>query len=62
MNNVIIFWLIIFALSALVFFAIAAVVTVKGFADLRILLRYSEQGSEPQSELENGEEKQNKNG
>jgi len=34
-------WLIIFALSAILFFTIAGVVAVKGMADLKKLLRYS---------------------
>ncbi len=42
MNNGVIIWLIIFALAAASFFVIAAIVTVKGFADLRALLRHSE--------------------
>ena len=32
-------WLIIFAISAATFFIIAAIVTVKGFSDLKDLLR-----------------------
>ncbi len=42
MSNGVIFWLITFALSAVCFFVIAAIVTVKGSADLRTLLRHSE--------------------
>jgi hypothetical protein len=38
MNTAGIVWLAIFALSAVTFFAVAAVVTVKGFSDLRHLL------------------------
>ncbi|MCA1603247.1 MAG: hypothetical protein LC776_16960 [Acidobacteria bacterium] len=32
-------WMIIFAISAAAFFIVAAIVTIKGFADLRDLLR-----------------------
>ncbi len=35
------FWLVLFALSAMLFFAIAAVVAVRGSGDLRELLRKS---------------------
>ena len=34
-------WLIIFALAAILFFGIAAVVAVKGLGDLQKLLRFS---------------------
>ena len=34
-------WLLVFAVSAALFFLIAAVVSVKGFSDLRGLLRHS---------------------
>ncbi len=47
MNKGVIFWLIIFALSAICFFVIAAIVTVKGLADLRALLRHSEREDKP---------------
>jgi len=47
MNNGVIAWLIIFALSAAGFFIIALIVSVKGFADLRTLLRHSEQRDKP---------------
>ncbi|HYN25068.1 MAG TPA: hypothetical protein VES69_08475 [Pyrinomonadaceae bacterium] len=33
------FWMIIFAISAAAFFIVAAIVTIKGFSDLRDLLR-----------------------
>ena len=36
------FWMIIFVVSALLFFGIAAVVMVKGFADLRNLLHHTQ--------------------
>lgn len=42
MNNGVLLWLIIFALSAACFFIIALVVSVKGIKDLRDLLRHSE--------------------
>ncbi len=35
MNNGVIIWLVIFAIAAAGFFVIAAIVSVKGFADLR---------------------------
>jgi len=38
-------WLTIFAVSAIVFFVIAAGVSIRGLADLRALLRQSEQVS-----------------
>jgi hypothetical protein len=41
-----IFWLILFALSAMLFFAIAAVVAVRGAGDLRELLRKSSRRSQ----------------
>ncbi len=41
MNTGAIVWLIIFCVSAIVFFVIAGVVAVKGIGDLRILLRHS---------------------
>ena len=41
MNTGTLFWLIIFAVSAAVFFVIATVVAVNGFGDLRDLLRSS---------------------
>ena len=43
MNNGVIVWLIIFALSAAGFFLIALIVSIKGLADLRNLLQHSEQ-------------------
>ena len=39
MSNAVIAWLVIFAVAALVFFAVSAVVSVKGFSDLLSLLR-----------------------
>jgi hypothetical protein len=41
MNTATLLWMIIFALSALCFFVVAAVVSVRGFADLRDLLRFT---------------------
>ena len=40
MDNAVIVWLVIFAAAALIFFGVAVVVTVKGFGDLRDLLRH----------------------
>lgn len=57
MNNGVIVWLIIFALSAAVFFVVAAIVTVKGLADLRALLQHSGRRNKSKSELPNGGEK-----
>lgn len=52
MNNGVIIWLIIFALSAVSFFVIAAIVTVKGFADLRALLRHIPREGKPNAKSE----------
>ena len=41
MNNGVFIWIVIFAVSTVGFFLIAAVVAVKGFFDLRLLLRHS---------------------
>ena len=41
MDNASVVWLVIFALSAILFFAIAAVVAVNGLTDLKKLLRHS---------------------
>jgi hypothetical protein len=41
MNTGALVWMIIFAASALCFFAVAAVVAVRGFSDLRELLRFT---------------------
>ena len=35
----VIIWLVVFAISALIFLLIAAVVTVRGLVDLKMLLR-----------------------
>jgi len=40
-NGIALFWIILFAIAALMFFGIAAVITVVGFRDLRILLTKS---------------------
>lgn len=42
MNNGVIVWLVIFALSVAGFFLIALIVSIKGLGDLRALLRHSE--------------------
>lgn len=42
MNTGTLIWLIIFAISATVFFIVAAIVSVKGVGDLRDLLSASE--------------------
>ncbi|MDQ3750579.1 MAG: hypothetical protein M3367_16415 [Acidobacteriota bacterium] len=52
MNSGVIIWLIIFALSAACFFVVAAIVTVKGLADLRALLRHSEPEDKRNEEAE----------
>ena len=52
MNSGVIIWLIVFVLSAAVFFLIAGVVTVKGLGDLRVLLRHSRQSERPNDESE----------
>ena len=41
MNTASLFWMTIFAVAALCFFIVAAVVTVRGFADMKDLLRSS---------------------
>ena len=41
------FWLIVFGISALLFFAVALVVTFRGLADLRELLGGSSRKSTP---------------
>jgi len=51
MNNGVVIWLIIFALAAAGFFVIAAIVSVKGFADLRTLLQHSKHRDKPNSKL-----------
>ena len=43
MKNGALFWLIVFGISASLFFVIAAVVAYKGLGDLRVLLRDSSQ-------------------
>jgi hypothetical protein len=43
MDNGVILWLIIFALSAAGFFLIALIVSIRGLSDLRDLLQNSEQ-------------------
>jgi hypothetical protein len=41
MSKAVAVWLIVFAVSALVFFGVAVVVSVKGFSDLLSLLQHS---------------------
>ena len=41
MNTGTLVWLVIFAACALCFFVVAAVVSVRGFGDLRELLRFT---------------------
>ena len=45
MNKATLLWMIIFAASALCFFVVAAVVTVRGFGDLMELLRFAKSES-----------------
>ncbi len=47
MNFGVVVWLLIFALSAAIFFIVAAVVAVKGLGDLRTLLRHSKRNDGP---------------
>jgi hypothetical protein len=53
MNNGIFIWIIIFAVSTIGFFLISVVVGIKGFFDLRLLLRHSNRNDEfqPKSEI-----------
>jgi len=57
MNNGVIIWLIIFALSAAGFFIIAVIVSINGFADLRSLLQHSDQRNKTNANLEKEAEK-----
>lgn len=43
-------WLIVFALAAIIFFGIAAVVAVKGLGDLQRLLRLSKRNNASEDE------------
>jgi hypothetical protein len=52
MHSAVIIWLVIFALSTILFFAIAAVVIVRGFSDLRSLLRMSRPDGDAGSETD----------
>lgn len=56
MHSGVIIWLVICALSTIVFFVIAAVVIVKGFSDLRSLLRISHPDGDagPDADIEEG--------
>ena len=56
MNNASTVWLVIFALSASLFFVIAGVVAVKGFGDLQKLLRQTKRhGREGEPDLTGSE-------
>jgi hypothetical protein len=44
MNKGTLFWMIVFATFAFCFFTVAAIVSVKGFKDLKDLLRSTKQG------------------
>ena len=57
MNNGVIVWLIIFALSAAGFFLIALIVSIKGLGDLRLLLRHSGREDKPAVKSEKEVEK-----
>lgn len=57
MNNGVIVWLIIFALSAAGFFLIALIVSIRGLADLRDLLQHSEHRVKPDTKPEKEAEK-----
>ena len=46
MNDGSLIWMVVFAIAAAVFFGIAAIVAVKGFGDLKDLLRRSDRRSE----------------
>jgi hypothetical protein len=50
MSNAVIVWLVVFAVAALVFFGVAAVVSVKGFTDLLDLLHHARSKDEIPSE------------
>jgi len=55
MSKAVAVWLIVFAVSALVFFGVAVVVSVKGFSDLLSLLRHSSTRDEDNFTSENSE-------
>ena len=48
MDSRAVIWLLIFAISAAVFFVVAAVVAIRGFTDLRTLLRHSKAPKDPE--------------
>ena len=56
MHRGVIIWLVICALSTILFFVIAAVVIVRGFSDLRSLLRMSQPDGdvEPETSVKEG--------
>jgi hypothetical protein len=60
MNNGVFIWIVIFAVSTVGFFLIAAVVAVKGFFDLRLLLRHSNRNDKSESRSEITEETSSK--
>lgn len=51
MNTGSLLWLVVFGITAFVFFGVAAIVTVKGFQDLMELFR---RGSDEKEETESG--------
>ena len=53
MNSGVITWLIIFTVSAIVFLVTAAVVAVRGFFDLKALLRNTKQRDEFEKDATN---------
>lgn len=56
MNNGVFVWIVIFAVSTAGFFLIAAIVAIKGFFDLRLLLRHSDRADEFEPESKIAEE------
>lgn len=51
MDNRAVIWLLIFAISAALFFVVAGVVTVKGLTDLRTLLRHRKPSDEKDRDI-----------
>ncbi|MDQ4122051.1 MAG: hypothetical protein M3209_11475 [Acidobacteriota bacterium] len=53
MSNGVFIWIVIFAVSAVGFFLIAAIVAVRGFFDLQLLLTHSNRNDkfEPESDI-----------
>lgn len=56
MNNGVLIWIVIFAVSTIGFFLISVVVAIKGFFDLRLLLNRSNRNRESQPNSENVED------